>query len=108
MSNPPETRYAEGIDGLVAYQVLGDGPIDLLYLSWAASQVDVRLDFPLSAQFLERLASFSRLILFDRRGTGASDRVALDALPTREEWADATIHTNLLPSDRGICLAARA
>ena len=85
---PPETRYAKSPGGLIAYQVLGDGPIDLLWLSGGTSHVDVRWEAPASARFFERLASFSRLILFDRRGTGASDPIPVDAPPTWEEWAD--------------------
>ena len=88
MGKPPTTRYADGGRGLIAYQVVGDGPIDLVYLTGSTSNVDVRWEQPEAAEFLERLASFSRLILFDRRGTGVSDRTATDAFPTWEEWAD--------------------
>jgi len=84
----PETCYVDSPGGLIAYQVLGDGPIDLVYLSGATSHVDVRWEAPPAARFLRRLATFSRLILFDRRGTGASDPVSISALPTWEEWAD--------------------
>lgn len=84
----PETRYASAPDGLIADQVIGDGPRDLVYLSGATSHVDVRWESRYYAQFQERLASFSRLILFDRRGVGASDPVAIQSLPTWEEWAD--------------------
>ena len=84
----PETRYAKSASGLIAYQVLGNGPIDLLYCSGGTSHVDVRWEAAPSARFFERLASFTRLILFDRRGTGASDPVSLQEPPTWEEWAD--------------------
>src|SRR5687768_2238652 len=84
----PETRYAESPDGLIAYQVVGDGPIDLLYLSGATSHVDVRWEWEGTAHFLNKLASFSRLILFDRRGTGASDPISGGGTPTWEEWAE--------------------
>jgi class 3 adenylate cyclase len=84
----PETRYAESPDGLIAYQVIGDGPIDLLYLSGATSHVDVRWEWEGAAHFLNKLASFSRLILFDRRGTGASDPISGGGTPTWEEWAE--------------------
>lgn len=60
----PETLYAKGPDGLIAYQVLGDGPFDLVYLSGAISHIDIRWESPRSSRFLERLASFSRLISF--------------------------------------------
>lgn len=83
-----ETKYAKGSEGLIAYQVIGEGPRDLVYLTGGASHVDARWESPYSARFCERLASFSRVILFDRRGVGASDPVHLDALPTWEEWTD--------------------
>ena len=67
--------------GSIAYQVLGDGPIDVVYLSGGTSNVDLRWDYPMAASFIRRLASFSRLIMFDRIGTGASDGVAADATP---------------------------
>ena len=84
----PEPRYAKGRGGLVAYQTLGEGPIDLVYLTGVLSNLDVRWELPALAEFLERLASFSRLILFDRRGAGLSDHVPAEDLPTWEEWAD--------------------
>jgi len=83
----PETEYAKLGDDYIAYQVVGDGPQDLVYLAGLTSQIDLRWDFPPMARFLERLASFSRLIMFDRRGFGASDPVPSGVL-TWEEWAD--------------------
>jgi class 3 adenylate cyclase/pimeloyl-ACP methyl ester carboxylesterase len=85
---PPETRYVAVGDADVAYQVLGDGPVDLLYCLGLGSHVEGFWEHPVDAQFLIRLASFSRLILFDRRGTGASDGVPLSAMPTWEEWSE--------------------
>jgi class 3 adenylate cyclase len=83
----PETRYASGSDGLIAYQVVGEGSLDLVYLSGSTSHVDVRWESRQFSTFYEGLASFSRLIGFDRRGNGASDRPS-GAMPTWEEWAD--------------------
>jgi pimeloyl-ACP methyl ester carboxylesterase len=83
----PETRYVDVGGAEVAYQVVGHGPPDVVYVL-GLSQVDVRWEDPVWAAFLERLASFSRLILFDRRGTGASDAIPDTAMPTWEEWAD--------------------
>lgn len=83
----PETRYASGSDGLIAYQVVGEGSLDLIYLSGSTSHVDVRWESPQFSRFYEGLASFSRFIGFDRRGNGASDRPS-GAMPTWEEWAD--------------------
>jgi class 3 adenylate cyclase/pimeloyl-ACP methyl ester carboxylesterase len=71
----PETRYAKAPDGTsIAYQVLGDGPIDLVYAAGIWSNVELMWDDPDWADFLERLASFCRLTVFDMRGVGLSDR----------------------------------
>ena len=85
---PPETRYAKSGDVNIAYQVVGDGPFDLVYVPGWVSNIDLIWDRPKPARFLERLASFSRLILFDKRGTGMSDRVSNDRLPTLEQRMD--------------------
>src|SRR2546425_6146761 len=75
MIDIPKTRYAKGPDGTsIAYQVVGDGPIDLVYSSGIWSNLDVMWEHRPWGHFLERLASFSRLILFDMRGVGLSDR----------------------------------
>jgi pimeloyl-ACP methyl ester carboxylesterase len=84
----PETRYARSGDLNIAYQVVGDGPRDLVYVPGWVSNVEMTWEEPAMAHFLERLASFSRLILFDKRGTGLSDRVSNDRLPTLEERID--------------------
>ena len=72
----PETRYAKSGSLSIAYQVVGRGPFDLLLVHGFVSHLDVAWEEPHLAQFLNRLASFSRLILFDKRGTGLSDPVA--------------------------------
>lgn len=84
----PETRYARSGDVNIAYQVLGDGPLDLVYVHGWVSNVEYGWELPELARFLRRLASFSRLILFDRRGTGLSDRLPAAELPTLEERMD--------------------
>jgi len=71
---PPTTRYAKSDDVHIAYQVLGDGPTDLLFVPGFVSNVEATWQSPESSAFFERLASFCRLILFDKRGTGMSDR----------------------------------
>jgi pimeloyl-ACP methyl ester carboxylesterase len=71
----PETRYADSGGVNIAYQVLGDGPGDLVFVMGWVSNIEVFWEEPTLARFLTRLASFSRLILFDKRGTGLSDRV---------------------------------
>ena len=79
-----ETRYARSGDVNIAYQVVGAGPLDLVLVPGWVSNVEVFWEEPSAARFLERLASFSRLILFDKRGTGLSDRVAdMPGLETR-------------------------
>jgi pimeloyl-ACP methyl ester carboxylesterase len=85
----PETRYAKTADGVhIAYQVFGDGPIDLVYVSGWISNVDLNWTYPDYARFLRRLGSFSRLILFDKRGVGLSDRVPDKELPDLETRMD--------------------
>jgi class 3 adenylate cyclase len=80
-----QTRYATAPDGLsIAYQVVGEGPRDLVWVPGWISHLEAAWDEPMLARFFERLASFSRLILFDKRGTGMSDRVPESELPTLE------------------------
>jgi class 3 adenylate cyclase len=84
----PETKYARSGDVHVGYQVVGDGPLDLVLLDQWFSNVDALWHFAPLARFVERLAGFSRLILLDKRGTGISDPIPLGGLPTLEEWMD--------------------
>ena len=84
----PQTRYARSGDLSIAYQVLGSGPFDLVFVHGWVSHLDLQWEEPHLAAFLNRLASFARLIIFDKRGTGLSDRVALSELPTLEERMD--------------------
>lgn len=69
----PPTRYVKSDDVHVAYQVLGDGPIDLLFVPGFVSHMEAAWQNPDASAFLQQLASFCRLILFDKRGTGMSD-----------------------------------
>jgi pimeloyl-ACP methyl ester carboxylesterase len=73
---PPQTRYTKSGAVNIAYQVVGKGPPDLVLVPGWVSNMDVCWEEPSFSRFLTRLASFSRLILFDKRGTGLSDRVA--------------------------------
>jgi class 3 adenylate cyclase len=82
----PETRYARSGELHIAYQVVGDGPLDLVWVPGWISCIDHYWDEPVIARYFNRLASFSRLILFDRRGTGLSD--PLPRAPTLEEQMD--------------------
>ena len=85
---PPETMYARSGDVNIAYQVIGDAPLDLVFVMGWVSHMEYFWREPSFARFLHRLASFSRLILFDKRGTGLSDRVPINQLPTLEQRMD--------------------
>ena len=84
--NQPKTQYAKSGDVSIAYQVVGDGPIDLIVVPGFISHVELGWESPVAARTFERLASFSRLILFDKRGTGLSDPVT--EAPTLEVRMD--------------------
>jgi pimeloyl-ACP methyl ester carboxylesterase/class 3 adenylate cyclase len=85
----PGTRYAKTADGVhIAYQVVGDGPVDMVFVMGWVTNIEAMWDEPKFARFLDRLASFSRLILFDKRGVGLSDRVPEDRLPDLETRMD--------------------
>src|SRR5207237_2298746 len=74
----PVTRYARRGDVALAYQVVGEGPLEVLFHLGRATQLDVLWEHPTTARFLRRLASFARLILYDRRGEGLSSRGAAE------------------------------
>jgi class 3 adenylate cyclase len=84
----PDTQYARLGDLHLAYQVLGKGPRDILLLDQWFSHMEAQWDVQPLAEFRERLASFGRLIMFDKRGSGLSDPIPTSALPTVEEWMD--------------------
>jgi pimeloyl-ACP methyl ester carboxylesterase/class 3 adenylate cyclase len=84
----PETRYARSGDLHIAYQVLGDGPFDVVFVPEFWHSIEAQWEEPGFDKFLRRLASFSRLICFDERGTGLSDPVAMSELSTLETWID--------------------
>src|SRR5215203_6042442 len=82
----PRTRYARNGDVSIAYQVVGDGPFDLVHAPGSFSHLEYQWEEPNFTRFLRRLATFSRLILFDKRGTGLSDRAA--GIASMEERMD--------------------
>ena len=86
MSNIPETRYAKSGDTYIAYQAMGEGPLDVVMVPGFVSHLELQMEWPAWAKFFEKFASFCRLIRFDKRGTGLSDRVI--AIPTLEERMD--------------------
>ncbi len=88
IAEQPQTRYARSGTVSIAYQVVGDGPRDLVLVSGWVSHLESGWDEPLLARYWRRLASFHRLFLFDKRGTGMSDRVPDANLPTLEQRMD--------------------
>lgn len=85
----PTTQYAKTPDGVhIAYQVFGDGPVDLLYCGVHWWHLEFQWSEPHWRHFLERLGEIGRVLLFDKRGTGLSDRVPTDELPTLEQRVD--------------------
>ena len=102
----PETRYARLGDLHLAYQVVGEGPPDILLLDQWFGNLDAQWDVPPLAELRERLASFGRLIMFDKRGTGLSDPIPTSSLPTLEEFmADIPAVLDTVGSDRPALIA---
>ena len=85
---PPETRYVNVGDANVAYQVVGEASPDFLYCYGLGSHVDLMWDTPGVPEVWRRMATFCRPIIFDRRGTGASDAVPGQSMPAWEEWSE--------------------
>ncbi len=105
--NRPDTKYVAVGEADVAYQVLGEGPSDLLFFNGLGSNVEMAWEDREIADFLRRLASLRRLIFLDRRGTGASDGVPRNAIPTWEEWTeDIESVLNAVGSEQTSILAA--
>jgi pimeloyl-ACP methyl ester carboxylesterase len=86
MDDRPPVRYAKAGDVSIAYRVLGEGPLDLVWVSGLSSNLEMEWEQPVWFSFMQRLASFSRLIAFDKRGMGLSDRNV--GAPTLEERID--------------------
>jgi class 3 adenylate cyclase len=84
----PEIQYTSVGDDDVAFAVFGEGPVDLVFFAGLGSHVDLASDDPGAVRLLSRLASFSRVIFFNRRGTGLSDGIGRGGLPTWEDWTD--------------------
>jgi class 3 adenylate cyclase len=88
VTGQPETLFAEGPEGQVAYQVWGGGELDVLFVPSWLWNIDMMWEQPRIERYLRKLGTFSRVITFDKRGTGVSDPVPLGALPTLEQWVD--------------------
>lgn len=84
----PITKYAPSEGGYVAYQAFGSGPLNVVFVTSWVTNVDVMWEEPNMAAYLNRLASFARVVCFDKRGAGVSDPVPLASLPRLEEWMD--------------------
>src|SRR5438093_11415338 len=80
----PDVHYAHNGDIALAYQVVGDGPIDLVYVPQWISDLEIVWEHPLYTRFVRRLASFSRLVILDPRGPGLSDRLWTHDIPPLE------------------------
>ena len=90
MAGVPETRFVRDGDADIAYQVIGSGP-DLLFVPGPQHPIDLLWDEPVVAGHLRRLASFSRLILTDLRGSGSSDHVPITDNPVMQSWVDGLV-----------------
>ncbi|HKN79811.1 MAG TPA: alpha/beta hydrolase, partial [Actinomycetota bacterium] len=101
-----QTRYAKTADGVhVAYQVLGEGPVDLLFVLGWVTHIERMWDQPRIERFLRRLSSFARVLVFDKRGVGLSDRVPEDRLPSLEvRMDDARAVMDAAGSERAVVL----
>jgi class 3 adenylate cyclase len=108
MSDAPDIRYAKGVEGVhIAYQVLGDGPLDVVFVRSAMNNLEIQWEDPNLAGFLRQMASFSRLVLFDARGSGLSDQLGQDRIPALEDWVDDIITVmDAAVSDRAAIVAA--
>jgi class 3 adenylate cyclase/pimeloyl-ACP methyl ester carboxylesterase len=95
----PTTRYARSGDASIAYQIAGDGPLDMLFLTGWVTQLEQLWEAPANRRFLERLATFGRLIMFDSRGTGLSERV-LETYTIEQEARDALAVLDAAGSER--------
>jgi pimeloyl-ACP methyl ester carboxylesterase len=104
----PETRFAETEDGLgLAYQVVGEGPVDLLFVNAWFTDLEFQWEEPGLAAFLGRLAWFSRLILVDKRGMGRSQRVPPEELPSIDERVgDLAVVLDAAGADRVVAASA--
>jgi len=99
----PKTKYARTGDVSIAYQVVGDGPIDIVYVPGFVSHVELIWDLPPAVHLIERMASFARLILFDKRGTGLSDPV-VGAPMLEERMEDVRAVMEAAGSERAVLL----
>ena len=109
MVEMPRTRYARAGDAHIAYQVFGHGETDLVWMPHWATHLEMLWEAPLAPAFLDGLASFARVVLFDKRGVGLSDPVALSPQPTVESWVeDLSAVLDTIGSERAAVAASDA
>lgn len=97
----PETRYVKSGDVHIAYQVVGDGPVDLVFFGGTVTNCELFWEEPAAARFLRRLAGFSRLIVFDKRGVGMSDPAGPQT-PLEDRLADVRAVLDAVGSDNAV------
>jgi hypothetical protein len=98
----PQTRYTSLGEADIAYQVLGEGPLDLVYANGLTEHIDLQWDHPLMARFLERLASFSRLIMFDHIGARVAGAAQPGEVLVSRTVADLVAGSGIPFRDRGV------
>lgn len=82
----PATKYAQSPNGAIGYQVFGEGSVDLVFVTQWGTNIDNYWDEPSASRYLDRLASFARVILFDKLGSGVSDPIPGDQIPGVDLW----------------------
>ncbi len=106
MADIPEIKYARTADGVhVAYQVVGDGPLPVVYANSFMSHIEVSWEYPRAVRFYERMAAFCRLVLFDRRGTGLSDPI-VESFTMEDRIADITSVMDAVGLERAVLLGS--
>jgi class 3 adenylate cyclase len=101
----PRFQYARSGEASIAYQVIGEGPIDLLILTGWVSQIEVAWEFPAYRRFMERLAEFSRLIIVEPRGSGLSDDIGASTYTLEQDAQDALAVLDAADSERAAIYA---
>lgn len=105
----PRVEYADSPDGQIAYQVLGHGPLDLVCMPGPRHNLDIIWEHPAFVRYMRRLASFSRVILLNARGTGLSDPLPIGTPPAFDEWvADLRWVLDAIGSDKAAIMGAEA
>jgi len=106
VTTAPETRYAKTPGGVhIAYQTVGEGPPDIVYANSFMGHIEVSWEYARAARFYERMGAFSRLVLFDRRGTGLSDPI-VDAFMSEQRAEDIQAVMDRVGIDRAVLLGS--